>query len=343
MIQAVIIGASGYTGIELVRLLMHHPEVTIAALCANQKAGQAMHDIYPHLEGQDLPPLVTADAVDWAHIDVAFCCLPHGTSQEVILEIPEKVKIIDLSADFRLRNIDTYAQWYEGKHRAPVLQKEAIYGLSEYYRAAIATARLVACPGCYPTATLLPLIPLLREGLIEPQVITDAKSGVTGAGRSLKEGLLFTELNDSIMAYSVGKHRHLPEIQQELSQAHGGEVAVTFTPHLVPMNRGILATSYVHYKAGTNFNRLREALNAVTMDEPFLHLLPEDKMPSTRGVRGSNHVQINLFEGSQPHQAILVSVIDNLTKGSSGQAVQNMNLMFDVPEVTGLEHLPLFP
>lgn len=343
MINAVIIGASGYTGVELARLLPFHPEVRLVALCANQKAGQGMQDIYPHLEGLNLPALVSADAVDWKGVHVAFCCLPHGTSQEVIAAIPDHVKVVDLSADFRLRDAETYAQWYGGQHKALHLQEEAVYGLTEHYREAIKKARLVACPGCYPTSALLPLIPLLQAGLIQPSVIIDAKSGVTGAGRTVKEAMLYSEVNESMMAYGIGSHRHTPEIMQELTAAAEKDVTVTFTPHLAPMNRGILSTIYVSLAGKTVVDDLRDHLHARYLDEPFVHVLPVSRAPSTRGVRGSNHVQIGVFSTPVKGQAILVSAIDNLVKGSSGQAIQNMNLMFGLKETMGLEQLALFP
>lgn len=337
--RAVIIGAGGYTGAELIRLLRGHPFVNIAALAANTQAGQAAGESWPHLQTAGLPPLVKLEEVDFSGVDVAFCCLPHGTAQEVIAALPEHLVIIDLSADFRLRDPAVYAQWYGHAHRAPELQKSAVYGLTEHYRERIRAARLIACPGCYPTSALLALIPLVRTGGIEPEsLVIDAKSGVTGAGRSPKQNLLFTEVNEGVSAYGVGSHRHAPEIEQEL-----GLDAVSFTPHLIPMSRGILSTIHARLTPGTSAARAREALAAAYAGEPFVHVLEGGNLPSTHQVRGGNHCHINLFAGRPAGSAVIVSAIDNLVKGASGQAVQNMNIRFGWPETAGLEGTALFP
>ncbi|MCW8836608.1 MAG: N-acetyl-gamma-glutamyl-phosphate reductase, partial [Rhodospirillales bacterium] len=245
-INVAIIGASGYTGAETVRLLANHPNVHIAALTGDRKAGQPMAAVFPHLAMMTLPDLIGLDDLDLSGIDAAFCCLPHGTTQEVVSGLPAALKVVDLSADFRLYDLDTYAQWYGHAHKAPALQEQAVYGLTELKRTEVARARLVANPGCYPTAAQLPLIPLIEGGMIDPaDIVIDAKSGVSGAGRAPKEGTLHTEVSEGIHAYGIASHRHAPEIEQGLSSAAKAPVVVNFTPHLMPMNRGILSSMYV--------------------------------------------------------------------------------------------------
>ena len=254
-IRAAVLGASGYTGADLIRLAARHPTITITALIAKGHAGQTLAQVFPHLASLDLPPLVTSDQVDWNKVDVAFCGLPHGTAHSEIAKLPERVKVIDMSADFRLRDAAVYAEWYGGEHTAPKLLKHAVYGLTEHYAKEIKAARLVACPGCYPTAVLLALLPLLQAKLIKPDdVIIDAKSGVSGAGRTLKQNILFAEAGEGLSPYGIGSHRHVPEIEQELGRVAGTAVTVNFTPHLVPMSRGELCTCYVQL-AGTRQGR----------------------------------------------------------------------------------------
>jgi N-acetyl-gamma-glutamyl-phosphate reductase len=343
-IRIAIIGASGYTGAELLRLLLHHTGVEITAVTADRKAGQTLGEVFPHLAGAGVPDLIDLAAVDWSGVDVAFCCLPHGTTQEVIAGLPEHLRVIDLSADFRLTDLDVYAEWYGHSHRAPELQKDAVYGLTELAREAIPGARVVACPGCYPTAALLPLVPLVEAGkIVSTDIIVDAKSGVSGAGRALKEGMLFAEVGEGVHAYGVARHRHAPEIEQGLSEAAGQPVPVNFTPHLVPMNRGILSSIYVKLSDGVTADDLRAVLADRYADEAFVRVVPKGEMPATRHVRGSNYCLIGVAADRLPGRAIIVSVIDNLVKGSSGQAVQNMNLVCGFPETQGLEQEPLFP
>jgi N-acetyl-gamma-glutamyl-phosphate reductase len=340
----VILGASGYTGAELIRLLYQHPHARIVALTANAQAGQEAEVIFPHLRGLHLPAMVTMDEVDFTDIDVVFCCLPHATTQSIIRRLPTHLKIIDLSADFRLRDVNDYARWYGAPHQAEELQREAVYGLSEHYRDAISKARLVANPGCYPTCSLLPLIPLLKDGLIDARnIIIDAKSGVSGAGRAVKQHLLYNEVAEGMAAYGVNNHRHIGELTQEITAFAGAPAGITFVPHLVPMRRGMSATLYVQLTAKVTVAQLRTSLQDAYADAPFVHLLPAGEVPSTHAVRGSNHCHIGVFAGSTPTQAILVSVIDNLMKGASGQAVHNMNLMYGFSETTGLTHSAVFP
>jgi N-acetyl-gamma-glutamyl-phosphate reductase len=343
-IRVAILGASGYTGGELLRLLACHDGLQVDALTAERNAGQPLAAVYPHLAGLDAPGLIKIDDVDWQALDAVFCCLPHGTTQEVIAALPEHLKIVDLSADFRLADMATYATWYGHEHRAPALQKDAVYGLTEITRDAVKAARLTANPGCYPTAAQLPLMPLLQRGLIEAtDIIIDAKSGVSGAGREAKQGTLFAEVSEGIHAYGIASHRHAPEIEQGLSEASGAPVIVNFTPHLMPMNRGILSTTYVRLKGGADVGGLRECLAERYKGEPFVHVLPEGSAPATRHVRGSNLCLIGVFADRIEGRAIVISAIDNLVKGASGQAIQNMNLMCGLPETQGLQQAPLFP
>jgi N-acetyl-gamma-glutamyl-phosphate reductase len=339
-----ILGASGYTGAELIRLLARHSAADIRLLSAERSAGKPVEAVFPHLGGLDLPRLIHIDDADWSGLDLVFCALPHGTTQEVIAALPAHLKIVDLSADFRLHDLAAYETWYGHAHRAPDLQREAVYGLTEINRDAIRGARLCANPGCYPTASQLPLIPLLEAGLIEAEdIVIDAKSGVSGAGRAAKESSLFAEVAEGIHAYGVASHRHAPEIEQGLSEAAGRPVAVTFTPHLVPMNRGILATTYVRLAKGESAAELSRVLAERYAEEPFVQVLPLGSVPATRHVRGSNHCLIGVVADRVPGRAILISAIDNLVKGASGQAVQNMNLMTGLPETLGLEQPALFP
>ncbi len=324
-----ILGASGYTGADAVRLLARHPDAEIVALTANTHAGKAMDEVFPHFFMLELPKLVEWEKVDWTKLDAVFCGLPHGTTQEIIaavLAANPAIKILDMSADFRLRDMSAYAQWYGHEHRAPELQDEAVYGLTELYREKITAARLVACPGCYPTAALLALVPIAKAKLIDvDDIVIDAKSGVTGAGRGLKHS-----------------HRHSPEIDQEIGVAAGTKMTVNFTPHLIPMSRGELCTSYVKLN-GASADDLRAALAEAYKDEPFVHVAKKGVLPQTQNVRGSNYVQIGVFADRIKNRAIVISVLDNLVKGSAGQAIQNMNLMLGFPETTGLEQIALFP
>jgi N-acetyl-gamma-glutamyl-phosphate reductase len=343
-VRVAILGASGYTGAELLRLLAGHPRIEVTALTAERSAGKAVEEVFQHLWGRALPRLVKNEDVDWSGIDFVFCALPHGTTQEVIAKLPAHLRICDLSADFRLADVETYAKWYGHAHRAPELQKEAVYGLTELYRAALGNARLVANPGCYPTSAQLPLVPLVEAALIDADdIVIDAKSGVTGAGREAKQTSLFAEVAEGINAYGVASHRHAPEIEQGLSAAAGRPIVVNFTPHLMPMNRGILSTIYVRLAKGATLAELRATLERAYAGEPFVRVLPEGMLPNTRQVRGTNRCLIGLSKDRVSGRAILIAVIDNLVKGASGQAVQNMNAMLGLDETMGLAAEPLFP
>ncbi len=339
-----ILGASGYTGAELLRLLLAHPNVTIAALTANRNAGQPAGALLPHLIGLPLPDLCRNEDVDFGRVDFVFCALPHGTTQDVIAALPAKVRVVDLSADFRFADTRQYEACYEQAHRAPELQQEAVYGLTELARDKVRGARLVANPGCYPTAAQLPLIPLLRAGVIEADdIIIDAKSGVSGAGREMKLGNLYSEAAEGLQAYGVAKHRHAPEIEQGLSEAAGKPVVANFTPHLVPMNRGIFASIYVRLAKGKTVADVQRVWRETYRDEPFIQVLADGHLPGTRQVRGTNNCQIAVVADRVPGRAIILSAIDNLVKGAAGQAVQNMNAMFGWPETCALGQTAMFP
>ncbi|MBT5157820.1 MAG: N-acetyl-gamma-glutamyl-phosphate reductase [Rhodobiaceae bacterium] len=338
-----ILGASGYTGADAVRLLAAHPHVEITLLTGNAHADKSLAEIYPQFGGLSMPNLIKAEEADWRDIDAVICGLPHSTAQDVIATIPAHVRIIDMSADFRLRDSETYSQWYGRPHDQAALLSEAVYGLSEHYRDDIQKARLVACPGCYPTAALSALMPLLSAGLVTTQdLIIDAKSGVTGAGRSLKEQNLFSEVAEGMNAYGVGAHRHAPEIEQELAVAAGqDDVRVNFTPHLVPMNRGEYVSIYAKSADGAKAADMKAAWEAFYADKPFVRVVEE--APATRHVRGSNYCLLSAFDDRIDGRVILFSTLDNLVKGSSGQAVQNLNLMFGFDETAGLLQQPLYP
>ncbi len=336
-----ILGASGYTGAELVRLIATHPQMKIAALSADRKAGMEMADVFPHLRHLELPTLCKIGEIDFAEIDLCFCALPHKTSQEVISALPSDLKIVDLSADFRLRDPEAYEKWYGNPHSAVEMQKEAVYGLTEFYRDKIKSARLVAGTGCNAATGLFALMPLVSAGLIDlDEIILDLKVGVSGAGRSLKENLLHAELSEGTNAYALGStHRHLGEFDQELSKRAGKPVEIQFTPHLAPFNRGILATCYAKGDAAA----IHGALADFYRSEPFIEVLPFGKAPSTHDVRASNFCHIGVAADRRDGRAIVFSALDNLTKGSSGQALQNANLMLGLEETMGLMLAPVFP
>lgn len=339
-----LLGASGYTGAEIVRLLANHPYFGITLMTADRKAGQSIGSVFPHLISQDLPTMVAVKDADFSNVDAVFCCLPHGTTQEIIKGLPKSLKIVDLSADFRLRDVSEYEEWYGQPHIAPDLQKEAVYGLTEISREDIKNARLVANPGCYPTSIQLPLVPLIKANLIQYRnIIIDAKSGVSGAGRGAKEANLYSEIAEGIYSYGVTRHRHVPEIEQGLTDVASSKVTVSFTPHLMPMIRGMQSTIYVEVAPGVTIEDLYQQLKISYEDEEFVKLLEKGVVPRTHNVRGSNYCLINVFPDRIPGRAIIISVIDNLVKGASGQALQNLNIMLGFPENTGLLYQPLFP
>ncbi|MCE2891320.1 MAG: N-acetyl-gamma-glutamyl-phosphate reductase [Aquidulcibacter sp.] len=344
-LNAAILGASGYTGAETIRLLAHHSNVRVGAITANAQAGRSLGDLFPHLHPFADRTLVKAEDVNWDGVDVAFGCLPHGASEELLGELPAHVKVIDLSADFRFRDPSAYANVYGRSHLHPEKTRNAVYGLTEFARAELAkNPDIIACPGCYPTASLLAIKPLVEAGVVSSRdIIVDAKSGVSGAGRGLKEGNLFCEAAEGLHAYSIGNHRHAPEIEQELSHASGSPVLVNFTPHLVPMTRGELVTCHVKLANGATVDDVRATLAKRYDGERFIKLAAKGASPDTRWVRGSNLCILAVFSDRIPGRVIVVGVIDNLVKGSGGQAIQNMNVAFGLPESQGLTMEPLFP
>ena len=336
-----ILGASGYTGAELVRLISTHPSMQIVGLSGNSKAGMAMADVFPHLRHLDLPVLTTSEDMNFDGVDLVFCALPHATSQLVIKDLPKHLKIVDLSADFRLRDPADYEKWYGKPHAALEMQEEAVYGLTEFYRDDIKGARLVAGTGCNAATGQYALRPLIAAGVIDLDgIIIDLLAAVSGAGRSLKENLLHAELSEGAHAYSAGgTHRHLGEFDQEFSKVAGLPVHVQFTPHLIPANRGILATVYVKGEAEAVY----DTLVAAYKDEPFIIVLPMGQHPSIKHIRASNFCHIGVVKDRIDGRCQVIATLDNLTKGSSGQALQNANLMLGLPETEGLMMAPVFP
>ncbi len=341
-----IIGATGYTGAELVRILSYHPNARLAGLTTQSYAGMPFWEVYPHLykhvdlvgENLDLEALVD-------RCDVIFTALPHGHSMDVAAEVNRKgKKLVDLGADFRFNDVSTYEKWYQMTHSQPQLNAKAVYGLPEIHREEIRKTDLVANPGCYPTSVILGLAPLLKNNMIDTNsIIIDSKSGVSGAGRNPTRNNHYCEANESIKAYNLAKHRHTPEIEQELSLLAGKELLVSFSPHLTPMIRGILSTIYAGLKVDTNLNDLNSLYNEFYAGSPFVRVLPPGMLPATKSVSGSNHCDIGMVIDDRTGRVIIVSAIDNLIKGASGQAVQNMNIMFGLPEETGLGMPGMFP
>ena len=338
MIKAAIIG-DGYTAADLLRLLAGRDEIMVDCIFSTENVGRKISEVYPHLNGfYDLTCIATdLDRIKQS-CQVAFLALPHGLSVPMVKELNQGgVRCIDLGADFRLKDVRVYEKYYETVHEAPDMLAGAVYGLPELYRDKIKDAQIVANPGCYPTSAILPLAPLLKAGLLANDgIVVDSKSGVTGAGKTPKPSSHFCEVNEGIRAYGVGGHRHGPEIAQELSFAAGTRVQMIFTPHLVPMNRGILSTIYARLRSGVAAAEVRRVLEDAYGAEPFIRILPEGIFPHTKWVYGSNFVDIGIYVDEGSGQVVLVSALDNLTKGASGQAIQNLNLMFGWPETRGL-------
>lgn len=340
-IKTAILGASGYTGAELVRLIAGHPDIAIQALTADRKAGQEMTSVFPQFRHLDLPTLSRVEDVDFSKIDLVFAALPHGLSQAIVKDLPNNVRVVDLGADFRLRDPDSYEFWYKRSHDAKDVQPSAVYGLTEFYRDQISDARLVAGTGCNAATVQYALRPVIASNLIDlDDIICDLKNGPTGAGRSLKENMLFSERATDVMGYSQGgTHRHLGEFDQEFSAIAGRDVKIMFTPHLVPVNRGIHATAYVKGDA----EAIHDCLAHAYADEPFLEVLPFGTAPSMGHVAASNFCHLGVIGDRVSGRAMIVATLDNLCKGSSGQALQNANLMFGLDETTGLMAAPVFP
>ena len=346
MIKAGIIGSTGYAGQELVRLLMQHPDVEIVWYGSRSYIDQQYADVF-----QNMFQIVDAKCMDdnmdalADAADVIFTATPQGLCASLVNEdVLNKVKIIDLSADFRIKDVEVYEKCYGIKHKSPSYIKEAVYGLCEINREDIKGARLIANPGCYTTCSILTCYPLVKEGLIDPNtIIVDAKSGTSGAGRGAKTANLFCEVNENMKAYGVATHRHTPEIEEQLGYAAGYPITINFTPHLVPMNRGILATAYASLKEGVTEEQIRAAYDKYYANEKFVRVLKSGVCPETRWVEGSNYVDVNFKVDLRTHRVIMMGAIDNLVKGAAGQAVQNMNLAFGLDESTGLNLVPMFP
>ena len=346
MIQAGVIGATGYAGNELVRLLMQHPEVELKTVTSQRYIGKHFCDVYENYREINSLVCEEEDIEKMAEqCDVVFLALPHGVAaKKITKEILKKTVIIDFGADFRLQNADDYEKWYGLKHGGKELLKEAVYGLCELNREKIKNARLIANPGCYTTCSILSLTPLLAEGLAEKNsIIIDAKSGVSGAGRGLVTGSLYCEANESIKAYKVASHRHTPEIEEQLSYVSKQKITLSFTPHLTPMNRGILATCYATVKEGVTEKKVRDAYEKWFGKEYFVRITKEGVFPETRWVKGSNFLDIGFMVDERTNRIIVIGAIDNLVKGAAGQAVQNMNIIFGLEESTGVCHPPIFP
>ena len=342
VVNIAILGASGYTGAETIRLIINNNNYNIINMTANSKAGNDISEIYPHLSGLGLPKLIKVEDVDFSKIDAVISCLPHGRTQNILSSLPKHIKICDLSADFRFNDPKVYEKVYEKKHDALELQKEAVYGLTEINRKAIKSARVIANPGCYPTSALLPLLPLIYKNLISHNnIIIDSKSGVSGAGRTHKNSLLFGEVSDGFTAYGLTSHRHRPEIQTQLNNSQSSDIKVVFTPHLLPIKRGILSTIYFDINDNCNIDDIKDCLNDTYLNEKFVNFV--DGVPSTHEVRGTNMCKIGLAYDAVANKAIIISVLDNLVKGAAGQAIQNLNLMMGFNESEGLVNVSMFP
>ncbi len=344
--RVAVVGASGYTGLELLRLLVRHPELEIEALTSERQAGTLLGDVYPAFRGVLDQRFEAVDAKSIAErVEFAFAALPHAASAPVVRELIQAgVSVVDLSADFRLRSAETYAEWY-GEHRAPELLGKSVYGIPELHRAAIRDAQLVAAPGCYPTSALLPLAPFLRRGLVEPRsILIDSKSGVSGAGRKAEEAYLFAEVGESCRAYNVGGgHRHVPEMEEQAELLAGSEARVAFVPHLLPATRGIVTSIFLQPREPLTSAEARAVLEAAYGDEPFVRVLPEGETPSIAAVRGSNFCDVTAVVDRRTGALLLLSALDNLVKGAGGQGVQCCNLMQGWDESLGLREVSFLP
>ncbi|WP_428035180.1 N-acetyl-gamma-glutamyl-phosphate reductase [Amphritea sp.] len=343
MIKVGIVGGTGYTGVELLRLLANHPEVSVEVITSRSEEGLRIDDMYPNLRGHYDLQFTVPDVDTLAQCDAVFFATPHGVAMKMAPELVERgVRVIDLGADFRIKDLELWSKWYGMEHTSAALAAQAVYGLPEVNRELIKTARMIACPGCYPTATQLGFLPLVENGLIDHRrLIADVKSGVSGAGRGASVGSLLCESSESMKAYAVAGHRHLPEVKQGLSEAAGRPVGLTFVPHLTPMIRGIHATLYGILKDPTD--GLQELFEQRYANEPFVDVMPAGSLPETRSVKGANMCRISVFRPQNDDTVVVLSVIDNLVKGAAGQAIQNLNIMFGFDEAEGLRHAGMMP
>jgi len=345
VIKVGIVGGTGYTGVELLRILAVHPEVSVTCITSRSEAGKPVTDLFPNLRGHFDLEFSTPDTDALANCDLVFFATPHGVAMRTIPELMAKgTRVVDLSADFRLKNLDVWSKWYGVPHLSPEWVEKAVYGLPEVARDSIRKAQLVANPGCYPTSVQLGFLPLLEQGLVDPaRLIADAKSGTSGAGRQAKIGMLHGEVGESFKAYGASGHRHLPEIRQGLSAASDSQIGITFVPHLIPIVRGIEATLYAELKNPSDMSRIQAVYEERYKNEPFVDVMPFGSHPETRSVRGANQCRMALHHQEGSNVVIVSSVIDNLMKGAAGQAVQNMNIMFNIEETLGLQAPALLP
>ena len=339
-ISVSIIGGSGYTGAELIRLISKHPHFELNQVVANRNAGKKIQDIFPHLRHLNIPDFINLEEMNFDNVDLIFCALPHATSQEIIVRIPEGKKIIDLSADFRLEQVEEYERWYGSKHIAHSLQEKAVYGLTEIYKEKIKKGSLIACTGCNSAASLYPVLPLLNEGIINSDSLTiNLGAGVSGAGRDAKQNIIHAEVSEGVKPYNIGKHRHIAELEQEFKKATINKIEITFIPHLLPQNRGVLVSIPIASPASI----VHKTLKNYYKNAPFIIILPIEEIPATQHVRGSNFCHIGVISDHNKDRSVVISVLDNLVKGSAGQAIQNANIMFDFDETAGLLESPIFP
>ncbi|MBN0989231.1 N-acetyl-gamma-glutamyl-phosphate reductase [Amphritea pacifica] len=343
MIKVGIVGGTGYTGVELLRLLANHSQVSVEVITSRSEEGMRIDDMYPNLRGHYDLQFTVPDVATLAQCDAVFFATPHGVAMKMAPELVERgVRVIDLGADFRIKDLELWSKWYGMEHTSAELAAKAVYGLPEVNREAIKTAQMIACPGCYPTATQLGFLPLVENGLIDHRrLIADVKSGVSGAGRGASVGSLLCESSESMKAYAVAGHRHLPEVKQGLSEAAGRPVGLTFVPHLTPMIRGIHATLYGILKDPVD--GLQELFEQRYANEPFVDVMPAGSLPETRSVKGANMCRISVFRPQNDDTVVVLSVIDNLVKGAAGQAIQNLNIMFGFEETEGLRHAGMMP
>ncbi len=343
-INIAVLGASGYTGGDLIKILLNHNNANIFALSAHSKLGMNPSDVHASLFNAKLPDFISVNEIDFNQIDLVISGLPHDNLHNIIKDIPSKCKIIDMSADFRFSDVNIYNQYYETSHNSPELLSDSVYGLSEIFREKIKDSRIVACPGCYPTAVLLSILPLIKEKIISLEdIIVDAKSGVSGAGRGSKEELMFSEISESMKPYNIAKHRHTPEIEQIIENISSKEIKINFTPHLIPINRGELVTIYVKTINGSKAKEAISCLNSYYKEDAYVHISNQGIPSETSKVRGSNNCLISIFDDRIDGRIIISTSIDNLIKGSAGQAIQNMNIMFDFDESEGLTSFGMYP
>ncbi|MBN2866070.1 MAG: N-acetyl-gamma-glutamyl-phosphate reductase [Thiotrichales bacterium] len=340
-----IVGGTGYTGVELLRLLANHPQAEVRMITSRSEEGVAVADMYPNLRGIYDLRFSVPDSAQLKTCDVVFFATPHGVAMSMAKELSEAgVKVIDLAADFRIEDLAVWQKWYGMAHTEADLFKDVAYGLPEYYRESIKQAKIIANPGCYPTSIFLGILPLLKAGWIKPDnIIADGKSGVSGAGRGAKVDMLGAEMSESFKAYGIAGHRHHPEIQEKLSHLSGQEIGLTFVPHLVPMVRGMESTIYATLSEDKTQAQLQALFESAYQNEPFVDVMPAGSLPETRMVKGSNMCRLAIYRPANSSQVVITSVIDNLVKGASGQAIQNMNILFDFPETLGLNQVALLP